>query len=650
MYYKCELLIRGYIYPITDLIRNWEDITASFKRDEYNGVIRTFTDKFEFVKGARTLLLNEYKENYLNASASIVISTRNNSWTWVEQFRCPLNFATFTDDGNTVAINGVDNSVAALIKAKKGTQYEYSVSDVAEKNALRYDHLMMLNSARLIDGGQQSESNPSVSYIEFFSNYSSSNPAFYSFPVYIEGNPEIYNKNKCELVDVGFEQYTGWEDVPPFFVARDKMTVNISFSFNVHGIMDEAATHSSVFIRFGKMGRNKQYVGIEHWDVYNKNYQVTNVNYNGSIELENGESLVIGIVLVSVKEGDKLYIENSTGFSMDFMSRGNINYLQVVKPSTLLNRILRSINEGKEGLNGVIIPSGEKRLDNAMLLAAESIRMIPNAKIYSSFSKFSEWMNSVFGYVYEISGNTVTFRHRNDYFKEEVVKQIKNISSYQMNVNSSLIYSQVNVGYNKKDYDSINGKDEFRFTNIYNTGINMTDNILQLISPYRADAYGIEFLTQKIGEDTTDNSSDTDIFFVCVEEAINSYTLDRSLEISGVINPETMFNAMYAPSSFILSSFSFLGSFMSRITFASSDGNSLVKIAQNRENRNIEFDKSLISATNVEIETSDIELPDDMTGLVEFDYQGQTIQGYYMNADFTYTRTKSCKIGLVLKR
>lgn len=650
MYYKCELLIRGYIYPITDLIRNWEDITASFKRDEYNGVIRTFTDKFEFVKGARTLLLNEYKENYLNASASIVISTRNNSWTWVEQFRCPLNFATFTDDGNTVAINGVDNSVAALIKAKKGTQYEYSVSDVAEKNALRYDHLMMLNSARLIDGGQQSESNPSVSYIEFLSNYSSSNPAVYSFPVYIEGNPEIYNKNKCELVDVGFEQYTGWEDVPPFFVARDKMTVNISFSFNVHGIMDEAATHSSVFIRFGKMGRNKQYVGIEHWDVYNKNYQVTNVNYNGSIELENGESLVIGIVLVSVKEGDKLYIENSTGFSMDFMSRGNINYLQVVKPSTLLNRILRSINEGKEGLNGVIIPSGEKRLDNAMLLAAESIRMMPNAKIYSSFSKFSEWMNSVFGYVYEISGNTVTFRHRNDYFKEGVVKQIKNISSYQMNVNSSLIYSQVNVGYNKKDYDSVNGKDEFRFTNIYNTGINMTDNILQLISPYRADAYGIEFLTQKIGEDTTDNSSDTDIFFVCVEEAINSYTLDRSLEISGVINPETMFNAMYAPSSFILSSFSFLGSFMSRITFASSDGNSLVKIAQNRENRNVEFDKSLISATNVEIETSDIELPDDMTGLVEFDYQGQTIQGYYMNADFTYTRTKSCKIGLVLKR
>lgn len=650
MYYKCELLIRGYIYPITDLIQNWEDITASFKRDEYNGVIRIFTDKFEFVKGARTLLLNEYKENYLNASASIVISTRNNSWTWVEQFRCPLNFGTFTDDGNTVAINGVDNSVAALIKAKKGTQYEYSVSDVAEKKALRYDHLMMLNSARLIDGGQQSESNPSVSYIEFLSNYSSSNPAVYSFPVYIEGNPEIYNKNKCELVDVEFEQYTGWEDVPPFFEARDKMTVNISFSFNIHGIMDEAATHSSVFIRFGKMGRNKQYVGIEHWDVYNKNYQVTNVNYNGSIELENGESLVIGIVLVSVKEGDKLYIENSTGFSMDFMSRGNINYLQVVKPSTLLNRILRSINEGKEGLNGVIIPSGEKRLDNAMLLAAESIRMMPNAKIYSSFSKFSEWMNSVFGYVYEISGNTVTFRHRNDYFNEEVVKQIKNISSYQMNVNSSLIYSQVNVGYNKKDYDSVNGKDEFRFTNIYNTGINMTDNILQLISPYRADAYGIEFLTQKIGEDTTDNSSDTDVFFVCVEEAINSYTLDRSLEISGVINPETMFNAMYAPSSFILSSFSFLGSFMNRITFASSDGNSLVKIAQNRENRNIEFDKSLISATNVEIETSDIELPDDMTGLVEFDYQGQTIQGYYMNADFTYTRTKSCKIGLVLKR
>lgn len=648
MFYKCEIMVGGYAYAVTDNIKNWDEITASFKRSDYDGIVRTFTDKFEFVKGARQLLLNEYETNYLKSNATIVISTRNNSWNWTERFRCALNFSTMADDGLTLSINAVDDSVAALIKAKKGTQYEYSVSEVADGKSLRYDHLMMLNSARLIDGGELMEGNPSVSYIEFLSSYSSSTLAVYSFPLYIEGSPEIYNKNKSELVDVDFGQYTTWEDVPPFFTARDKMTVNMSFSFKVHGIMDDVATHSSVFIRFGKMARNKQYVGIEHWDVYNKNYQVTNVDFNGSIDLESGESLVMGIVLVSVKEGDKLYIENSTGFNMDFLTRGNVEFMQVVKPSVLLNRILKSMNGGKEGLNGIIVSSGEKRLDNAVLLPGESIRMMPNAKIYTSFSKFSQWMSAVFGYVYDIDNKTITFRHRSEYFKDTVVKEIENFNGYQMSVNSSLIYSQVNIGYDKQDYDSVNGKDEFRFTNIYNTGVTMTDNKLEIISPYRADAYGIEFLTQKIGENTTDNESDTSMFFVCIDPS--TYTLDRSDEIEGVISPETMFNAMYSPTSMITANEAFLGGYISQLDYASSEGNTAVRIEGNTENRDISLGKCLFSVNEVSLETSDIDLPSDMTGAVQFEHNGEILQGFYKSADFSYTKTKSAKITLIMKK
>lgn len=58
----------------------------------------------------------------------------------------------------------------------------------------------------------------------------------------------------------------------------------------------------------------------------------------------------------------------------------------------------------------------------------------------------------------------------------------------------------------------MNGRDEFRFTTEYTTGIDITDNVLELISPYRADVYGIEFLSQKRGQDTTDSESDNDVF------------------------------------------------------------------------------------------------------------------------------------------
>ena len=647
MYYKCELLIGGYIYPVTDYVHNWDEITASFKRNDYDGVVRTFTDKFEFVKGARTLLLNEYKENYLQASAGIVISTRNNSWTWVEQFRCSLNFSTLSDDGYITSINGVDNSVAALIKAKRGTQYEFSVEELAEKEQLSYDHLVMLNNIKWIDGGEIVDEVNKTSFIEFFE--SRSGTLLYTFPLYIESS-EIYNKSKFDAIDTEMELYDSMVDAQPFFTAKDNITAHVSFSFGIHGTgMDETATHSSTFLRFVKITQNKQYVSLGSWDIYNQAVQVTSVEYNDDIELRSGEYLVMGIVSVSVNEGDRIYLVNSTGISMSFYTRGNTDYMKLIKPSVLLNKILESMDEGS-GLVGQIIESGEKRLDNAMILAAESVRKLPTAKIYTSFSKFSEWMKTVFGYVYDINEQTITFRHRNDYFPNKVVKTIADYGAYAMNINSSLIYSQLNVGYAKQDYDSVNGKDEFRFTNQYTTGIILTDNKLELISPYRADAYGIEFLSQKIGEETTDNSSDTDVFFVCAIKGTSGYTLDRTEEIEGVIDSESMFNVMYSPSSFILSNFAFLGSLIRKITFASSEGNSAVKIAQNMENRNIEINESLFSATNVEIETSDIELPSDMNGIVQFQHQGETIQGYYISTDFTYTKTKSCKISLVVKR
>ena len=129
MFYKCELLVGGYVYPVTEHIKNWDEITVSFKRNDYDGVVRSFTDKFEFVKGARHLLMDEYKKNYLKASANIVISTRNNSWTWTERFRCALNFSTLSDDGFVCSLNAVDDSVAAIIKARKGVQYEYSIDE-----------------------------------------------------------------------------------------------------------------------------------------------------------------------------------------------------------------------------------------------------------------------------------------------------------------------------------------------------------------------------------------------------------------------------------------------------------------------------------------------------------------------------------------
>ena len=637
MYYKCELLVGGYAYAVTDHIKNWDDITASFKRNDYDGIVRTFTDKFEFVKGARQLLLNEYNANYLKSSANVVISTRNNSWTWTERFRCALNFSTLSDDGFVLSMNAVDDSVAALIKAKKGTEYEYSVNVVKDSVPLYYDRMEMDSLVRWTDGVSVDEE-LGIKIIEF---PKSSTRSTMGFPLYITSN-EIAVKNKVEVQDVSDFEYK--EDVSYFLKALDEQVIHLKINLYIGNMSIGLKDSPVVYLR--------KYRGTSVSQLAVKTLSGTDVHtfsYDGEITLTKGDLLKLFVENAS-GEAFNLFIGDSVTFDVSFKARESAVMLDVVKPQVLLNRLLKSMNGGQDGLNGVIVPSGEKRLDNALILAAESARKMPNAKVYSSFDKFTKWMSAVFGYVYDVNGKVVTFRPRKDYFSNEVVKEIKNYNGYQMSVNSSLIYSQVNVGYEKQDYDSVNGKDEFRFTNIYNTGITMTDGKMELISPYRADAYGIEFLAQKIGEDTTDNESDNGVFFVCAQSDGEKYILDRSETIAGVISPETMFNVMYSPTSMIAANEAFLGGFISVLNYASSEGNTAVRINGNAENRDIYLHKGIFNVSEVEIETSDIDLPDDMTGIVQFDHQGELVQGYYKSADFHYTKTQSAKITLIVKK
>lgn len=639
MYYKCEMLIGGQSYIVTDHIKNWEDMTVSFKRNEYDGVVRSFTDKFEFVKGARQLLLDEFKANYLRSSASIVLSTRNNSWLWAERFRCALDFSTINDDGFTLSINAIDDSVASLIKARKGTQYEYPVEELAESQPLYYDRLELTNQIKYA-------LTPNVTNDETFGEiingvFSEFDHGTFSIPLYVESS-EIVRKDDVEIKDQQEDSGNDPEDIEEYFFKNTStkdvvITITAEFKTYYRAIAHKNESWAVIFIATGEISDSWAFNDF-------KDGEITDITLNKSFTVAPGKRLKL---LMQGGRSILKIIDLKKKVEIKWESKADAVSIDVIKPEKLLNKLLGSIGGD---LQGVIVPSGEKRLDNAVILAAESVRNIPKAKIYSSFSKFCDWMRTVFGYVYDINGKTVTFRFRKDYFQDFVSKKVENYSGYQMRINSSLIYSQLNIGYEKQDYDSINGKDEFRFTNYYNTGTTLTDNKLELISPYRADAYGIEFLAQTIGEDTTDNSSDTGIFFVCASIKDDQYILDRSDDIQGVFSSSTMFNSMYSPSSMILANADYLGGFISELNFASSDGNSGVFINGEKEDRNFSINGGLFTVEEIELETSDIELPDDMTGIVEFEHNGETLKGYYISSDFNYTKTKSAKISLIMKK
>lgn len=653
MYYRCELLIGGMTYDATNELVNWDDVEMSFKRGDYDGVVRSFSTKFEFTNGAYSLLLKEYLSNYLNSSATLVFYTRNNSWLLNEKFRCALDYSTFSYNDTTCEINAVDNSLASLIKAKKGTQYEYPVKEIKKSQPLDYDRLLMNSDIKWSIPSDAEE--PNVSHV--MTAYPN---AYYTIPFYMLGQPEIATKDIVEVFDTAENRFESTESLFGEYLFKNisdrDLTIRIKVKFSVFITYQRPGVSFPIYIRLSSYNENSKELKIYYQSATIQTFNTYTVDIDENLTISPGEMINFNIALA---KSDPIYQNFPVNFkfnsldtplNISFSERGKSVKIDCISPKVLLNRLLRSITD-KNNVTGEIATGVDERLDMAMIVPAESIRGLPNAKIYTSYIKFANWMSAEFGFVPVIGDEKVTFVHRDTLFQDTEIKDLQDSTSdLEYNVNAGLVYSGVKVGYDKQDYDSVNGRDEFRFTNEYTTGITLTDNVLELISPYRADAYGMEFLAEKRGEDTTDSDSDNDIFFVGTSLDGEKYKLVRDgYTISGVISPSTMFNAMYSQRFMIEANARYIGAFANALEFTSSDGNSDVTINGVSERSSIVLGNKLFTVGELSVKTGDLEIPSDLTGYIRVEKNGHIYKGYVKSASYNYGRPEAVKYYLIVK-
>lgn len=632
---KYSLIVGNVSHELGDwCVKNWDEISYSIDRIDYGGITRSFTSKFDFFGNAYDLLLNEYLSNYLMAEAFISVSTVDDNHNFSEKLRYKLDFSKLSYDGQLLSIYAFDNSLSSLIKANKNIQYEYDVNEIKEDFPLYYDRLEMQNSVSWIFTGDTDDTHITNVFKSELWTIS------YSMPLYINAN-EIDTKDKIEVFDVAKEgigsidsymAYSFLKCISPIVVS-----INISFHLNV-----STSNTSRLELALTKCRSTDE--------ILTKIKVVSLVNGMNTIELD--------LPGIAMAEGEYYQccihgvVENVTitqvfpttdSLSINFVGKNPAFNIDVVKPITLLNRLLKSMNGGKDGITGEIVSGVDSRLDNALIVPAETIRGISSAKLYTSYSKFEKWMSVMFGFVPTIEDKTVRFKHRDSGFNQIVGMEFEEVNDFEYKVADSMIYSLVKVGYDKKEYDSINGRDEFRWTFEFNTGISITDNTLELVSPYRADSYGIEILTQKRGKDTTDNSSDKDVFFVGASfvEARGRYELIRTgYAIAGVISPDTMFNSMYSVRSILEANRRFLGISISKMVFASSDGNSDVVINGISERTDFVIDKSIRLFTVGEISfSSTIGFEDkNLPNICKLNIEGLIYEAYLLEFKRKYGR------------
>ncbi|MEG0500069.1 MAG: hypothetical protein RR550_02980, partial [Rikenellaceae bacterium] len=638
---------------VTGDLLNWDEIYSKLKRIDYGGVMRSFAGKFEFTRAARDVIRNDFLKKGIASAPKLIWEERNDEWVWEEVLNYVLDISSYSDDGGVLSISAIDDSVESIIKANKGTQYEYVVEDISEIDRLYYDGLGMMNSVSYLPA--KIDLSDDINRYGYWMGYNQDHTI--GIPFSVNGS-EIANKG-LNLFTFDSRISRGYYPAKDNYMFRAEKEIDIhisgefkvlfqrsggiaSLKFGLYTIPDNDKTKTPISDIYTIDGNGKVF---EFTFKINKNVRII------------GNLLFIAEANFETNTDANLLIYDFRNFDISLETTGRPVYMDVVYPVKLLNRLVQSMNGGKEGLIGEIVFDGSDRMNGCKLVAAESIRGISSAKMYTSFTKFCNWMSAVFGYVYEVDGKTIRFKHRTAFYEKEVAIDLGgDVSEFNGSIVSSLIYSRVRAGYDKQDYDSVNGRDEFRFTTEYSTETTLTDNKLDLISPYRADVYGVEFLVQRRGEDTTDSNSDNDVFFICTQyvsetnmtpEGIvirsSRYELDRSIGIVGVLSPDTMFNVMYSPRSFLIANKAFIGVSTNKLSYASSDGNSEVVIdgVSEKDAFVIEKNKALFMPFEVTIETNIQDFPSNRKGLVRVKNDGYVYSGFIEEAETFHGKSKS---------
>lgn len=673
-----------------DDLKNWDEIQCCYKRTGYNGVVRSFTSRFEFCNEAYYIIMEQFDKYGFATRARLDMMVMNDRWEFDCEFSAELDFATLTYTHTVLSLHAIDNGTAAVIKANKSTKFEFVVGeDIPVCGSYIFDRLRVLENAKyaISQGESQSDGSLKGTYTT-----DQNQRLFIGRTSYEMGVGKVLLLNEDQTNDADGR----------LFKAMKSATIECEWSVNVWSetgcgrlvLMKNDTEIRELTVAIS--GRKRWLPGIPSWSSIEavKSYMAS--NHIGSDDLTDGMWIVINDIVWEVRHdnvgygwentgktvneyctvsfsgtrtfqvvandrvwikfdsaSDRNYQIASSSINFNWTARGEAARIDAIRPLDLLEAIVMKF---QGGMPDVGISDFDSRLANTLILASESVRGIPGAKIYASFNDICDWLETVFGYTYEIDEEAygmLMFKHRKEIFKYNApVVEISSALDVKYSVEKSVLYSSVNVGYNKKDYEGVNGRDEFNFSNTYQTGFTVADKKLELKSPFRADSYGLEFNVQKRGEDTTDDSSDKDVFFVLGQPTSNGdFKTVRNKSVVGAIS-STMINGEFCPMECVYANREFISLMTSNmeLSFASSEGNSEITVGGVKMSEDLALDDcEMLTAGELTFFCEDFEMPADINSLIKVRTEDFIYRGYLKDASRRYACPEAIEMTIMVK-
>lgn len=661
---------------VTNEVGSWKELEVEMERDGTSGVITEVSFPITFHEEAAEVVEGIFNRNEMNGKAVFKVYRRadhSSDYTLVKSL--DLDFSTYKKSPSGVEIEGINNTLASYVSSDGRTKYDIHVADVAEAQKWNYRRMPMLTAC---------------SWTLPTWDEKAGGEAYYTiaFPPVISPQERqkliFMSKNEAQMVRGGmpniFQDQTvatlRKDDNQPifqtdqfFFQAKDTSGVrratlkidltmgstNNGFRYALITTGDNTGDDNSYIIYTDPDGKECSWtpqsptVGICHIQEEITLLFVPNTRY-----------AFIAIQEQTSPETERVWVKECKTFELTYWDQGPAIELDVIRPEKLAQKLL-NVMTGSETYACAIQWKLNGYAD--MICASETVRGFKDARIHTSLDDFTEWMR-VLGYEYGIDGNVLQFKPRNSMFEKDGPAALEldesEVAGLQVAADAEYAYTSVKIGFDKQDYDSVNGRFEANGTFEYGTDYTArNENTLEMISPYRGDSIGLELLTWTRGEKQTDDSSDNDVFCVALKQTgsgyetyLDEYIFDMEYTKFDDYNQykegPKMFNAPYCPVLLVRENSSLIGISTKNLKFASTD--------MSRTARMITFSVSsgslplyndiytpsrLFKPVAYLFSTGNyLDLPERKNGLVQFEYDGNIYRGYIRKIAKNYAAEK----------
>jgi hypothetical protein len=190
-----------------------------------------------------------------------------------------------------------------------------------------------------------------------------------------------------------------------------------------------------------------------------------------------------------------------------------------------------------------------KNKNNIVLTSGNALRSAPNAVIKTSFQDFFKSYDIEYWLAFRIIGKQMWIEPVTTVYDDSTnLFEIGEIKDYELEDAYEYLCNEIELNMNKQDYRHTSGRLEFNGLNTFSIYQYNIKNKISLISPYRKDCYGMEFIRYDYQQQSTeDNIGDDAVFMVDISDQMGSAGQDVPNYANIEINNQPLAPIIYYP-------------------------------------------------------------------------------------------------------